>query len=194
MSTLETPRLRLRQWQPGDWPAFARMSADPQVMAHFPACLDASASQDLAERCQADLAQRGWGLWALEHKASGEFAGFTGLNVPRADLPCSPCVEISWRLALPFWGQGLATEAAQAALAYGFAHLQLSEIVAFTSLGNHRSQALMVRLGMHRAAATFAHPALPTDHPLSEHCLYRLPRAVWQSRSDYELSPAKDLS
>jgi RimJ/RimL family protein N-acetyltransferase len=60
--------------------------------------------------------------------------------------------------------------------------LGLQEIVAFTTLGNLRSQAVMQRLGMVRDG-TFAHPALALDSPLREHCLYRITRAQFAAHS-----------
>jgi RimJ/RimL family protein N-acetyltransferase len=84
-------------------------------------------------------------------------------------------VEVGWRLAFEYWGYGYATEAARLALGYGFGTLALSEVVSFTSATNHRSRAVMERLGMRRdPAEDFDHPALPESHPLRKHVLYRL--------------------
>ena len=183
MSRLESDRLRLRQWQAADLPAFAEMGADPVVMEHFPARLDRERSDALALRFKTMIDERGWGVWALERKAGGEFIGFVGLNIPSDELPFSPCVEIAWRLAQGYWHQGYASEAARVALRFGFVELDLEEIVAFTSLGNLRSQAVMARLGMRRSPENFQHPALPEGHPLREHCLYRLARGEWRAFS-----------
>lgn len=179
MIQLETSRLRLRPWRDEDFAPFAALNADPQVMAHFPATLDRAESDVLAARCQSLIEAQGWGFWATEIKASGDFIGFVGLHRPIAELPFSPCVEIGWRLARPFWGQGYASEAARATLSFAFNDLALAEVVAFTSLENRRSQAVMERLGMRRAE-NFEHPALPPGHPLREHCLYRLAVSAWQ--------------
>ena len=99
-----------------------------------------------------------------------------GLNPVSPSLPFSPATEIGWRLNSAYWGQGLATEAAQAAVKFSFEQCQLTEIIAFTALQNLRSQALMQRLGMQREAVNFEHPALAKSHHLAEHCLYRLSR------------------
>jgi len=107
--------------------------------------------------------------------------GFVGLHVPVAELPFTPCVEIGWRLAVDYWGQGYATEAAQAALRLGFEDLALEEILSFTALSNQRSQALMQRLGMQRDPDDFEHPHVPVGHPVRWHCLYRLNRAQYQA-------------
>ena len=173
-----TERLQLRQWRTDDRAPFATMSADEQVMRSFPAPLNRSQSDAMADKCEALLAARGWGLWAVERKADRRFIGFVGLHVPQDPLPFMPCVEIGWRLARHAWHQGFASEAARAALQLGFEQLQLSEIVAFTTVSNLPSQALMQRLGMLRdRAGDFDHPALPGDHPLKAHVLYRISAA-----------------
>ncbi|MBT0961546.1 GNAT family N-acetyltransferase [Denitromonas sp. IR12] len=181
----ETPRLRLRQWQESDRAPFAALNADPEVMAHFPSPLSRAGSDALAERCESLIAERGWGFWAVELKASGAFIGFVGLHVPMVILPFSPCVEIGWRLALPHWGQGYAGEAAEGVLAVGFGRLALAEIVSFTALGNARSRALMKRLGM-RQAGQFMHPSVPVGSPLRAHCWYHLSAQVWRERQQMD--------
>jgi RimJ/RimL family protein N-acetyltransferase len=177
---LETARLKLRQWQISDLEPFAKMNADPRVMEFFPALLSRAESDAMAERIRSLIAQRGFGFWAAELKESGEFIGFVGLHIPTAALPFSPCVEIGWRLGLPFWGQGYATEAAREVLRFGFTELSLPEIVSFTALGNRRSQAVMRRLNMQPQPETFQHPDIPAGHSLREHCWYRLSREEWR--------------
>jgi RimJ/RimL family protein N-acetyltransferase len=179
--TLTTKRLNLRQWQERDLEPFSQLNADPQVMAYFPAPLDRAESDALAHRCKDLIQQRGWGFWAVELRHSKEFVGFLGLHIPRDDLPCSPCVEIGWRLAVTHWGKGYATEAASDVLRFGFERLGLSEVVSFTTIGNLRSRRVMERLGMRDTISTFEHPAIPAGDPLRTHCLYRLSKGEWQS-------------
>jgi RimJ/RimL family protein N-acetyltransferase len=89
---------------------------------------------------------------------------------------------VGWRLARAHWGRGYATEAARAAVAAGFRELGLDEVVSFTVPANHRSRAVMERLGMTRHTADdFEHPLLPAGHPLRPHVLYRLSRSVWSA-------------
>lgn len=179
---VETERLWLRQWVPADKAPFATLNADKRVMEFFPATLTRKESDAMADRCQRLIAQRGWGMWAVELKASREFVGTLGLHIPTAELPFSPCVEIGWRFAYPCWGQGLATEAALAALDVGFKQLNLAEIVSFTALINLRSQALMARIGMERAPESFPHPNVSPESPLSQHCWYHMSNQQWQRR------------
>jgi len=157
------------------------MNADARVMEFYPALLDPAASDAMAKRIGSAIAERGWGLWAAELRATGEFIGYVGLSVPPVKLPLSPCVEIGWRLAHAFWGKGFATEGARGALRVGFAMLGLEEIVSFTALINRRSRAVMQRLGMREdKAAAFDHPGMPQAHRLRPHCLYRISRERWQ--------------
>lgn len=176
----ETERLFLRQWNVSDLEPFAALNADARVMEFFPAPLDRSASDAMAERCRSSIAERGWGFWAVECKRTRRFAGFVGLHIPAARLPFSPCVEIGWRLAFECWGQGFATEAAKAALRVGFEVLNLREIVSFTATGNRRSQAVMRRIGLFETGETFEHPDIPPGHPLREHVLFCLSRREWR--------------
>jgi RimJ/RimL family protein N-acetyltransferase len=170
-----TERLRMRQWEPADRDPFAALNFDARVVEHLPPMSSRAESDAMADRFESLIHERGWGLWALELKQSGQFIGFVGLHVPAPELPFSPAVEIGWRLAPDHWGKGLASEAARQAIHVGFTQLDLREIVSYTTLGNLRSQAVMKRLGMQRAGE-FEHPRLPLDSPLRAHCLYRLRR------------------
>lgn len=176
-TSLQTRRLRLRDWRDDDLPAFAALNADPAVMEYFAATLTRVESDALATRIRAGLAQRAFGLWAVEVPGIAPFIGFVGLSVPGFSAPFTPCIEIGWRLAAAYWGHGYATEAAQEALRYAFEDLRLDEVVAFTAVQNSRSRRVMKRLGMHRdESGDFDHPGAPTGHPLSRHVLYRLAR------------------
>jgi RimJ/RimL family protein N-acetyltransferase len=193
LPTLRTERLVLRAWRDEDLAPFAALNADPAVMEYLPAVLSRAESDAAAARIRAELAGRGFGLWALEVPGVAPFIGFTGLAVPRFEAHFtgkrstqrgqSPsgvvreCVEIGWRIAREHWGRGFAPEAARKALADGFGRLGLEEIVAFTAVGNVRSRRVMEKLGMtHEPADDFDHPGLPAGHPLRRHVLYRIRR------------------
>ena len=179
---VSTKRLTLRQFRSSDRAPFAALNADSAVMELFPRPLSYAESDQLADRIEAHWRARGFGLWALEVTATGSFIGFTGLSVPGFQAAFTPAVEVGWRLARVAWGFGYATEAGSASLRFGFHDLGLQEIVSFTSQLNHRSRAVMERLGMvHRGEDDFRHPNLPLDHALSQHVLYRISRQRWQS-------------
>jgi RimJ/RimL family protein N-acetyltransferase len=154
---------------------FAAINSDPAVMEHFPGTLTREQSDGLVERIEAGFEANGFGLWALEVRASGEFIGFTGLDVPEFEADFMPAVEVGWRLGRSAWGNGYATEAARAAVSFGSEEVGLDEIVSFTTVANQRSRAVMERLGMsHDPADDFEHPSLPPGHPQRPHVLYRL--------------------
>jgi RimJ/RimL family protein N-acetyltransferase len=181
---LRTPRLLLRGWRESDRASFAAINADPSVMAWFPAPLTREQSDAFVDRIESVWVQRGYGLWAVEHRAGtggpDGLAGYVGL-MPVLDLPVDGEVEVGWRLARTHWGHGDATEGARAVLGWAVEVLGLTEVVSFTAASNTRSRAVMERLGMLRdASADFDHPRVPADSPLRPHVLYRLrlrPRA-----------------
>lgn len=182
MTELHTERLTLRHWTDADREPFAALNDDPLVMEHFPSHLTREQSDAMADRISTFLDEKGWGLWAVEVRETGEFIGFTGLAVPRFEAHFTPCVEVGWRLAASSWGRGYATEAARASVAYGFDELGLDEIVAMIVPGNTRSQGVARKLGMTRdETADFDHPLVPEGSPGRRHWLFRLPRDRWRA-------------
>jgi RimJ/RimL family protein N-acetyltransferase len=171
---LTTERLLLRGWTAADRAPFAALNADPEVMEHFPATLSRAESDAMVDRIMAALAEHGWGLWAVQVRATGAFAGFVGLNIVPDDLPVAPHVEVGWRLAQEHWGQGFAPEAARSAVDFAFGQLRLPELVSFTTTLNKPSRRVMEKLGMtHDPADDFEHPRLAM-WPERRHVLYRL--------------------
>jgi RimJ/RimL family protein N-acetyltransferase len=182
--SLETARLRLRRWRESDAAAFAALNSDPQVMEYFPAVLSEAECAFVLEQIEAGFELNGFGIWALEELDGGRFIGLTGLSVVPFAAAFTPAVEVGWRLVREAWGRGYATEAAAAALGFGFEQAGLAEIVSFTSSTNVRSIAVMERLGMHRDdAGDFAHPQIDAGHVLAPHVLYRLGAEEWRGRS-----------
>jgi RimJ/RimL family protein N-acetyltransferase len=186
--TIRTHRLHLRVWREEDLPAFAAINADPRVMEYFPGRLDRAESDARATRIRGHFARHGFGLWAVEVPGVADFVGFVGLVRCDFEAPFTPCVEIGWRLAHEHWGHGFATEAALAALDFGFQRLGLEQIVSFTVPANRRSRAVMERIGMTRTPADdFDHPAIPEGHPLRRHVLYRAIRGEGGSLRGFPL-------
>ena len=149
------------------------INADPAVMEFIGPLMSPEQSDAFVDRMVAHWSERGFGLWCVD--VDGDCIGFTGLNVPIWEAHFTPCVEVGWRLASASWGRGYATEAAQAAVAFGFGELGLDEIVSFTTVANVRSRRVMEKVGMaHDPADDFDHPtAAPWLRP---HVLYRLHR------------------
>jgi RimJ/RimL family protein N-acetyltransferase len=182
VAELVTERLRLRQWTNADLDGFAALNGDAEVMRHFPAVMTRAQSDEFAAGARANIAREGWGLWAVEVVDGPAFIGFVGLNRPRFEAHFTPAVEVGWRLARQYWGNGYATEAASAALSFGFEQLDLEEIVSFTAPVNERSTRVMRRLGMrHDPADDFDHPNV-SGGPLRRHVLYRISNDEWSQR------------
>jgi RimJ/RimL family protein N-acetyltransferase len=174
--SLSTERLVLRRWRPADLAPFADMNADPVVMQHMARTLTRTDSDAFVGRIEAEFEACGFGLWAVEIPGTAPFIGYVGLHRVPFDAPFTPAVEVGWRLALQFWGHGYATEAARAAVRYGYEEVGLDEIVSFTTPGNVAAWKVMERLGMRRdPSSDFAHPELPAGHPLRWHVFYRFP-------------------
>ena len=172
---LETDRLLLRRWKASDREPFAEMNADPRVMEFFPACLSREESDALVDRIESHFENHGFGLFAAELKADAKFIGFIGLYVATFQAHFTPCVEIGWRIAVPYWKQGLATEGSREVIRFAFDRLRLDSIVSFTVSENIASRRVMEHLGMtHDPADDFDHPRLPQGHRLRRQVLYRL--------------------
>jgi len=198
MPTAETPtppptqRLILRPWREADLPAFAALNSHERVMTHLPKRLSREESDEFANRISAHFDKHGFGLWAVEAPGVAPFIGFVGLLVPNYEAPHTPCVEVGWRLGFDFWNRGYATEAAQAAVAFGFRQFSLEEIVAITVPHNLPSRRVMEKLGMsHDPKENFDHPVLPEGHALRRHVLYRLPASTWRSQSEKQSPPRR---
>ena len=129
----------------------AAINADSEAMRWIG---DGSTRTEQQTRVSIDAFERQWdthgfGLFAVEVRATGELAGLTGLAIPEFLPEIMPAVEIAWRLGRPFWGQGIATEAARAALRFGLVDRDLARIVSIVQVGNGASERIMVKLGMH---------------------------------------------
>jgi RimJ/RimL family protein N-acetyltransferase len=182
---LLTQRLILRSWRDSDRQPFAEMSEDAEVMEYLRPLATRDACNAWIDYQIDHQSTHGFCLWALESRASGTFMGAAGLLHVSFAARFTPAVEVGWRLARPFWGQGLALEAARAALELGFEEIRLMEIVAHASVRNERSRRVITKLGMsHDGAEDFDRPGIPEGDPLRRQALYRLTRDAWLSQRD----------
>ncbi|MCC2686683.1 MAG: family N-acetyltransferase [Paenibacillaceae bacterium] len=173
MIYLETPRLRLRDWEDEDLEPFSRLNADEQVMRYFPKTLSWEETAASYKAFISEFRECGFGFYAVEIKESKEFIGFIGFHRATFESDFTPCVEIGWRLKKEAWGKGYATEGAAACLSYGFAELGLGEVYSFTAEVNEPSKNVMRKIGM-SFVKTFAHPRVDPGSPLAKHVLFRI--------------------
>jgi RimJ/RimL family protein N-acetyltransferase len=127
------------------------------------------------ERYESD----GFGIEALIDRPSGALIGWAGLAVPHFLPEILPAVEVGWRLSGPFRGRGLATEAGQAALRWGFTEGGLERVVSIYEPENVASGKVMEHLGLV--------PYLTTTHPERGETMVvtELSKATWLSRHDH---------
>jgi RimJ/RimL family protein N-acetyltransferase len=173
--TVRTERLLMRRWQDSDRDPFAALNADPQTLAYFPSTLTRAQSDDLVDVIESRFETQGFGLWALEVTATGEFIGFTGLNPMPDGVPGAGGMEVGWRLARPAWHHGYATEAARAALDVAWNGAGLDEIWSMTAVLNTPSQAVMRRIGL-TEVARWDHPRIAEDSPTRLHVTFHADR------------------
>jgi RimJ/RimL family protein N-acetyltransferase len=142
---IETDRLRLRMFRPEDLNDFAALLRDPEVMRYVEdgKPKDRAVAEKALSSIIAHWRRHGFGRWAVEEKASGEFVGFGGLR----SLFGTP--EVVYHLAKAHWGKGFATELGRASLSYGFNEHRFARIVAIAKPGNAASIHVMQKLGMH---------------------------------------------
>ncbi|MDO8800511.1 GNAT family N-acetyltransferase [Phenylobacterium sp.] len=149
---ITTERTILRPWRDDDLDAFADMLADPEVQADAGGPVDRDAAARKMARYREAHDRLGFCRWVVTDPA-GEFLGYVGI-MPIDDWhPRAPNVEVGWRLVRGSWGSGIATEAARASLIDGFERCGLDEVLSYTAPDNHRSQAVMRKLGLERDEA-----------------------------------------
>jgi len=138
--------MRLLPWQPDDWLLLRPIGTDPQVMRYISDGKPWPDEQirEFVGRQVSQFDRLGYCLWKLLLKETSEMIGFCGLQ----PLDGTAETEIGWWLARAWWGQGLATEAARAALIDGFERAGLARIVAVALAANRASIHVMGKLGM----------------------------------------------
>lgn len=146
MPEIETSRLRLRMFTSADLDELALITGDPDVMKYLGMSgpRTKEKTKNTIDAILRHWEQHGFGIWAVEHKADDKLIGWCGLQM----LEKTPEVEVAYLLAKAYWNQGLATEAARAAIEYGFNRLKLERIVAIARPANVGSYRVMEKLGM----------------------------------------------
>ncbi|HET6882145.1 MAG TPA: GNAT family N-acetyltransferase [Pirellulales bacterium] len=142
---LETNRLVLREFVSDDLFTFFRLVSDPEITRYTGdggKTLE-EAKQGMEQRLFRDYQKHGYGRWAVVYKPTGKVIGFAGLKY----LDDVNETDLGFRLFKEHWGQGLATEACQPILAYGFDVLELNRIIAIADVDNKASIRVLEKLG-----------------------------------------------
>ncbi len=185
MIILETERLILRNWRPSDRDLFREINADPKVMEFFPFRRTYEEADAVLEKLNGMITDTGIGFYAMALKETGEPMGFCGLsptNLP--EIFPDGMVEIGWRLATRYWGNGYVTEASLVLLDDALMKRGMKAVVSFAVAENRRSTAVMERIGMQRQPwLDFTHPRVPDTHPhLKRHVVYAAAAELWTAR------------
>jgi RimJ/RimL family protein N-acetyltransferase len=139
-------------------------------MQYFPAPLKVEENRAVFHRLKSSYELRGYTYFAAVEKTSDLFIGFIGLLYQDYASPCTPAVDIGWRLLPEFWSKGYASEGARACLDYGLNSLGLERVVAVCPAINIPSQKVMQRIGM-SYGGSFLHPKL-SGYPELESCVW----------------------
>lgn len=155
---IATERLRLRVPGAADRATLHGWYGDPQVMADLGPVMDEVAADATIARHDG-YREEGLGFWLVERKQDGASIGYCGLKPGNPLTPLAGELEIGWLFDPIHWGQGYASEAAAASLAWAWANRAENRVVAITARQNAKSQRVMERIGMR------ADPALDFEHP-----------------------------
>ena len=176
--TLTTERLVLRPFEPGDFDDLVPIHADPSFWWYpLRGPMSAEDTERFLGRVMGRYESDGFGVEAVVDRESGRLIGWAGLGVPHFLPQILPAVEVGWRLAAPFRGRGLATEAGAAALDFGFGPAGLERIVSIFEPENVPSGRVMEHLGFTLSATGLATESGELVTVMELH------RADWESRA-----------
>lgn len=144
---LETARLQLGEFTLDDVDDMYKIHCDPEV-TRYTGEGELTSREEIERRITKDVLgdyrKYGYGRWAVIYKADGRLIGFAGLKY----LEDMDEIDLGYRFARAYWGMGLATEAAQAVLDYGFRNLGMSRIIGMVMPENKASIRVLEKVGM----------------------------------------------
>lgn len=148
MKILETKRLLLRHLEPRDLDDLYALYSDVEVRRYFPegTLTYEQTKEELEWFLDGHPAHPELGLWATIYKENNQFIGRCGLLPWIIDGQHE--VEVAYMLSRVYWGQGLATEAAQAIIDYGFRELRLPRLICLVDPANLASVRVAAKIGM----------------------------------------------
>jgi RimJ/RimL family protein N-acetyltransferase len=142
--TIHAERILLRAFESDDLEPYAAMNADPETMAHLGGPIDKVATWRLIASLLGHWHLRGFGMWAAEDRATGEFLGRAGLYEQHG----WPGIEVAGSLKRARWGSGLAIEAGEAVLDFAATVVKAPEVISVIRPENAASIKAAERLGL----------------------------------------------
>ena len=142
---IETDRLILRMFREDDLEPYAKICADPDVMRYLGDGKPLTRSEAWRQMAMilGHWHLRGYGLWAVEERATGHLIGRLGHFNPEG----WPGFELGWVLGKPYWGRGYATEGARRALDYAFTDMGRDHVISLIYPANAASIRVAERIG-----------------------------------------------
>jgi [ribosomal protein S5]-alanine N-acetyltransferase len=153
---IETNRLILREFQRADLQELAPILADSKVMKFSPTGVNSV--EQVQERIEGFITcykEFGFGKWAVVLKENNQLLGYCGIAVDQIDGKDEK--ELGYRIDSRYWGQGLATEAAAAAIKYGFEQFNLPYVLGIVERANSASIRVLEKVGMRHERVTIFH-------------------------------------
>ena len=173
MNAVETNRLLLRPWREEDGVELQRLFHDAAVRGGRNLPPDRIAR--LADGSLRQWRVNGFGPWAAIDKATGSWIGRVGLD-ELDDWPGVDKIEVGFELHRAWWGRGLATEGALAALEFGFEQHRLQCIISVTAAVHAAARRVMQKAGLaYRGTRYWMNPQVPV-------VWYAIDRAAWTAR------------
>jgi RimJ/RimL family protein N-acetyltransferase len=173
IAPIQTCRLYLRVFELADLDALAKVNSDPEVMRHT-GDGNTISREETEKRLHAYLEhwrQHGFGLRAAIHKSNHALVGFCGLQFVAGTQE----IEVGFRLAKQYWGQGLATEAARAVLRHGFEVLCLERIIGLAHPANVASQRVLQKSGLKHEKNAYYYEHLVRYYAIERTDMDRIP-------------------
>jgi RimJ/RimL family protein N-acetyltransferase len=147
---IETERLILREVTPADLEGFYELDTNPIVHRYLGNQMVQSIdeSAEIIDYIMSQYAATGIGRWSVLLKSTQEFIGWSGIKFMQEDVNDHvDFYDLGYRFLPRYWGQGYASESANAFLDYGFDELEIDDIYAFAHVGNKRSQNVLTKVG-----------------------------------------------
>jgi len=185
---IETERVILRQWKEDDKKHLHQLLEDPEVNKFLEVLGKNSPEkvETFVTKATNNIAQNGYGYFACQHKESGEFMGWAGLNyIDWIEGGPFPCYTISGIMAPKYWSHGYATEVGQALLKLGFEQHNMSEIHACAVAANSNSEKAMKRIGL-KHKEDFDFPGIAKEHPHARNVLYVITKEAYEKKMSSE--------
>lgn len=147
---IETPRLLLREIVEADAPGLFALDSDPEVHRYLGnrPVTSLAESEAIVQHVRRQYTENGIGRWAVVDKITGDFIGWSGLKYETNLRSGQPYYDLGYRLRRQYWGKGIASETARAALEYGFTRLRLPAIFAAAHVDNAASNRILQKVGL----------------------------------------------